>query len=79
MHASCGNRAADGIRMGIGVDQAVGGPKLPQSMDIAIADDRFSTRSRPAFCAKVEVDTPREHRVPLDRVEQLLMPIELAP
>ena len=48
-------------------------------MHIAVADDRLAVRTRPIYRAVVEVQLAREHRVVLDRVEEVGMAIERAP
>jgi hypothetical protein len=45
-------------------------------MHVTVADEWFAMPLRPALRAHVEVHGPREHRVPLDGVEQLRMPPE---
>ncbi|HKB12606.1 MAG TPA: hypothetical protein VKD69_18215 [Vicinamibacterales bacterium] len=47
-------------------------------MHIAIADDWLLVLRGPALRETIEVDQPREHRVPFDGVEQLGVPSEVA-
>ena len=76
MHAAGGNRGADAVGVGLGIDDRVCGPELVEPVDVAIADDGFAVLDGPPFPAAVEVDRCGEHRVAFDGVKQRRVSIE---
>lgn len=73
------HRSANRIRIGRRVNERVGRAELPQTMDVAVPDHRLAPPCRPAFGEAVEVHRRREHRVVLDRIEQIGVTIEKRP
>ena len=47
-------------------------------MNVAVADDRLSVARGPRFRTRVEIDAAHVHRVALDGVEQIRVPLEIA-
>jgi putative Mg2+ transporter-C (MgtC) family protein len=47
-------------------------------MDVAVADDRLAVTRGPALGAAVEIERARVHRIPLDGVEHIGVPLEIA-
>jgi hypothetical protein len=48
-------------------------------VDVAVADDRLAVAQREPFRGTVEIESPDEHRVALDGIEQIGMPFQILP
>ena len=46
-------------------------------MDVAVADDRLAVPRGEALGGAIEVDAADEHRIALDGVEQIRMPLQI--
>ena len=73
------NGRTDGIGIGWRIDQGVGRAKLLEQMQIGIANQRLSVRSRPGLRPAVEIQPLREHRVDLDGVDDILAIVRIPP
>ena len=69
---------ADGVGVGLGVDNRVGGAELPKAMDVAVPDECLAVAGGPAFRRAIEVQRGREHRVDLGGVEERRVTIHAA-
>lgn len=73
------DRRADGVGVRWRVDERVRGAQLAQPVHVAVADHRLAAARGPALGEAVEIQPANEHRVELDRVEQIRVAIEIAP
>ena len=47
-------------------------------MNVPVADNRLPVLCRPSLGAPIEVHGTREHRIPLDRVEEIRVAFQIA-
>ena len=70
LHTAGGDGGTNRIRVRLRVNERIRGSELLEAMHVAVADHRLAVPVRPPFREGVEVHVRREHRIPLDGVEQ---------